>query len=215
MFEFIFQEQNFLYNVAIGVVLGLGLLEGLGLLLGMSLMAAFDNLSPIDLDFELDANTADVTGGGLTQLLGWLCLNRLPLLVWIVLFLTCFAIVGYVTNYTTASIIGYVLPTIIIAPASLFVGLFLTGRIGHRLANVMPQNESSAVSSTSFDGKLAVITSGTAKVGSPTEAKLTDDFKQSHYIMVEPLEQEQTFTRGDEVILVQKTETCWQAVSTK
>jgi len=215
MFDFIFSEQNFLYNVSIGIVIGLGLLEGLGLILGMSLVAAFDHVSPFDLDFELDANTADVTTGGLTQLLGWLCLNRLPLLVWIVLFLTCFAIIGYVINFTSVSLFGYMLPNIIAIPSVLFLGLCLTGRVGHRLANIMPQNESSAVSSTSFTGKLALITSGTAKFGSPTEAKIIDDFKQTHYVMVEPLEQSETFIRGDEVILVQKNKTCWQAVSTK
>lgn len=212
MFDFILMEQNLIFNIALGIVIGLGILEGLGLLVGLSLVALFDNISPIDLDFEIEANAADVSSGGLTQLLGWLCLNRLPLLVWIVLFLTCFAILGYAANFTASSVVGYLIPPVISLPVALILGLFVTGRVGHKLANVMPQNESSAVSSASFSGKTAVITSGTAKVGSPTEAKLTDEFSQKHYVMVEPLNDNDTFKTGEEVILVQKSANSWQVI---
>jgi hypothetical protein len=212
MIDFFLAPENVVFTTAIGIVFALGLLEGLGLLLGLSLVALFDNLSPIDMDFELDANAAEVTTGGLTQLLGWLCLNRLPLMIWLVLLLTCFGIIGYIINFTSMNIFSIVLPAIITMPVALVLGLILTGRMGHKVANVLPQNETSAVSTSSFEGKLAVISSGTARIGSPTQASLVDDFNQKHYIMVEPTEEGQTFTTGDEVILVQKGEQAWQVI---
>lgn len=212
MIEFFLASENTLYTVAVALVLGLGLLEGLGLLLGWSVVAIFDNISPFELDFEVDTNAAEVSTGGLTQILGWLCLNRLPLLIWIVLFLCCFAITGYLTNYTIYSILGMLFPPLIIVPAVFIVALFITGRLGHKIANIMPQNESSAVSTSSFAGCVATITTGTARYGSPAEASLIDDFKHKHYLMVEPIDQEVEFPQGSEVVLVQKNQSAWQVV---
>lgn len=212
MIDFFLANENMVFTAAIGIVFALGLIEGLGLLLGLSLVALFDNISPIDMDFELDANAGEVTTGGLTQLLGWLCLNRLPLMIWLVLLLTCFGIIGYIINYTSVNIFSAALPVIITVPVALVLGLILTGRVGHKVANILPQNETSAVSTSSFEGKIAVISSGTARLGSPTQASLVDDFNQKHYIMVEPIEEGHTFTTGDEVILVQKGEHAWQII---
>jgi hypothetical protein len=213
MIDFFFASENIVFSVAIGIVFALGILEGLGLLVGLSLVALFDNISPIDLDFEVNANVSDVSTGGLTQLLGWLCLNRLPLMIWMVLLLTCFGIIGYVINYTSVSLFSTALPIIITLPTALLLGLIVTGRVGHKVANIMPQNETSAVSTNSFSGKIALISSGTARVGSPTQASLVDDFNQKHYVMVEPIEDNQEFTTGDEVVLVQKGANCWQVMS--
>ena len=89
MWEFFVSDVNNWYSFALGIVIVLGLAEGLGLLFGLSLSALIDNVSPIELDYEMDLD-ADVSQGGLTQILGWLCLNRLPLMIWLVIFLVSF-----------------------------------------------------------------------------------------------------------------------------
>lgn len=214
MFEFFMADANTLFNIAIGIVLVMGLLEGLGLLLGLSLIALFDNLSPIDLDINVGVNAdPDFTVGGLTQIVGWLCLNRLPLMVWLVLFLTCFAIFGYVFNFTLVSLFDTYLTSLINVPLAFFMGLVLTGKVGKRLAAIMPKNESSAVSSNTFGGRIATITTGTARKGSPAEASFVDNFNQKHYVMVEPMESEQAFATGKQVVLVQKGTNAWMATS--
>lgn len=210
MLEFIFASANSPYSIALGIVLVLGLLEGLGVLIGISLSTIFDNLSPFQIDVDIDA---DVASGGLTSIVGWLCLNRLPLMIWLVLLLTLFAIVGYTVNYTTASTIGYFLPSWLVFPFALFGGLLLTGKLGLQLAKVMPKNETSAVSEDSFGGRLAEITIGTARVGSPAEASVIDDFKQKHYVMVEPINSSEEFHQGSTVVLIEKGDSCWTATS--
>lgn len=87
MIEFLLADFNTGFAIALGMVIALAFLEGLGMLIGLSLMSLLDQISPIEFDLEVDA---EFSHGGLTPILGWLCLNRLPLLIWLVLFLTCF-----------------------------------------------------------------------------------------------------------------------------
>jgi hypothetical protein len=212
MLDFLLADANTWYAIAFGIVVVLGIVEGLGLLLGVSFAALLDNISPIELDYEVDFE-ADVSSSGLTQVLGWLCLNRLPLMVWLVVFLVSFAISGYALNYLTHSILQSYLPSFVALPMTLVFGLFLTKVVGQRIAHIMPKNESSAIGQDTFAGHVAQITLGTAKVGSPAEASFTDKFKQKHYLMVEPLESDQEFAQGHKVVLVQKGPHCWQVTS--
>ncbi|WP_395340409.1 YqiJ family protein [Ningiella sp. W23] len=210
MFDFLFADANFLFSIAIGIVFFLGLLEAFGLLIGISLAAFLDNISPIDVDLSADP---DISASGPSDALSWLCLNRLPLMVWLVLFLTCFGITGYTINFLSASFFNIYFAGVISISAALIAGLLLTARIGRVLARIIPKNESSAVSSSSFSGKLATITTGTARWGSPAEASVIDDFNQKHYVMVEPIESDQVFASGQQVVLVQKGKSSWQAIS--
>ncbi|MEM0911796.1 MAG: YqiJ family protein, partial [Pseudomonadota bacterium] len=198
------------YSIALGVVLVLGLLEGLGILVGISLSTIVDNLSPIEMDIDA---SGDISSGGLSSIIGWLCLNRLPLMIWFVLFLTLFAVVGYTVNFATGSVIGYFLPGWLVFPAAVIGGMLLTGRLGFQLAKIMPKNETSAVYQESLEGRLAEITIGTAKVGSPAEASVTDDFEQKHYVMVEPIGNDEVFYQGSKVVLIEKGDSCWTATS--
>ncbi|MGQ8364415.1 YqiJ family protein [Glaciecola sp. 1036] len=210
MIEFLLSDANTLYTVAICIVIGLGLVEGLAMIFGLSIGALFDGISPIDMDFELEA---EISSGGLTGILGWLALNRLPLMIWFVLFMTCFGLSGWTANYLFGSLFGVLLPTLISFPVALAVGLTLTGRIGKRLARFMPKNESSAINTDTFGGRIATITLGTARVGSPSEASFVDSFKQKHYVMVEPIENGQEFHVGQQVVLVEKGPNSWLATN--
>ena len=46
-----------------------------------------------------------------------------------------------------------------------------------------------------------MITIGQAAAGSPAEARFSDEFGTTHYVMVEP-DGEETFSQGDQVLLV-------------
>ncbi|WP_334313545.1 OB-fold-containig protein [Psychrosphaera algicola] len=72
----------------------------------------------------------------------------------------------------------------------------------------MPKEESSAVSKESFAGLLANITVGTAKLGQPAEAMIRDEFNQKHYVLVEPIEEDE-FSQGENVVLVVKEGSRW------
>ncbi len=212
MIEFLFADPNQVFTIAFGIVLALGLLEGLGLLIGLSLSTMLDNLTPIEWDMDIDTNT-EFSGGGLTQIIGWLCLNRLPLMIWLVLFLSSFSISGYASNFLALSVLDRFLPTWMALVVGLFGAVMLTRRCGPVLADILPKNESSALSVESFSGAVATITQGTARVGSPTEASFVDNFQQKHYVLVEPMESDQEFGPGQQVVLIQKGPNSWTATS--
>lgn len=209
MIEFLLADFNTGFAISIGLVLTLAILEGVGMLIGLSLMNMLDQISPFNFetDIDLDANTS-----GLTPLLGWLCLNRLPLLVWFVLFFSIFGIAGYTINYASIATLEFLLPEFIVYISALLSAVMLTRLIGAPLARLLPKNESSAVSNNSFVGLIAKITIGTAKHNSPAEAALIDSFNQKHYVLVCPESEEDNFQQGEEIVLVEKTGNIWLAV---
>lgn len=200
MYEFFFADHNLAYSSAVGIVIGLSLLEGLGLLIGVSIMSLLDQFGPFDVEFD-----ADVSSGGVTGLLGWLCLNRLPLLIWLVLYLTCFAVSGYLCNYLLLILDIIPSSSLMSLVVAITAGILLTRLLGQQLALILPKNESSAISSDSFIGQVARITVGNARMGKPAEAVFQDQYGQKHYVMVEPVTHEDSLTQGSQVVLLEKT----------
>lgn len=201
MFSFFISDFNILYSCALFFVICLALLEGIGLLIGLSIVTALDDLFSFDIDVD-----ATLPSGGLSGILGWLYLSRLPLLVWLILFLTSFGIAGLSINFVV------ILPTLLSFPIAFIVAIFSCRILGGKIATIMPTNESSAISSHSFTGKIATITVGKARKGSAAEAVLHDDFHQKHYLMVEPEMQGQEFIQGTQVILIKKLSRSWLAI---
>lgn len=209
MIEFILADINIGFAVALCLVLALAILEGIGMLIGLSMVNLLDHMSPIDLDIDVDT---DLPTGGLTPLLGWLCLNRLPLLIWLVLFLTSFGITGYTLNYILLNNFTVNLSEFLTYGLSFILSLYATHHIGIPLSRLLPKNETSAISNNSFNGLVATITIGTAKQGSPAEASLTDSFNQKHYVLVTPDSDNEEFNQGQQVVLVEKKESFWLAI---
>lgn len=202
MFSFFIADFNLLYSAALLFVMFLALLEGVGLLIGLSLASALEDIFPIELDTDVT-----LSSGGLSSILGWLYLHRLPFLIWLILFLTSFGIIGLSINYV------FTLPTLISFPITLFMTLFSCRFLGKKIAIIMPKNESSAISSYSFSGEVATITIGKGTKGNATEAVLHDKFKQKHYVLVEPEKEGQIFLPGEKVLLVEKGPNSWLAVA--
>jgi hypothetical protein len=209
MIEFILADINIGFAVALCSVLALAMLEGIGMLIGLSMVNLLDHISPIDLDIDVDT---DLPVGGLTPLLGWLCLNRLPLLIWLVLFLTSFGITGYTLNYILLNNFTIHFSEFLIYGLSFILSLYATHHIGVPLSRLLPKNESSAISNNSFNGLIATITIGTAKQDSPAEASLIDSFNQKHYVLVSPDNDNEEFNQGQQVVLVEKKESFWLAI---
>lgn len=212
MFTFLLADMNLLYTLSISIVLLFLFLELIGLFIGVSLLNLLDNISPIDLD--VDSNFP-ITDGGLTTLLDWLCLTKLPMLVWLIITLTHFSIIGYSINYLVLTSLELQPQLLVILPTTVFITLILTHYVGSALARIMPNNDTAAVSTSTFIGKAAKITIGTASSGNAAEALLIDDFNQKHYIMVEPEFQNEYLPQGTEVVIVEKLDGTWLAIPFK
>ncbi len=196
MLAFITAPANQPYGVALALMLLIAALELLGLVIGLGLSDALEGMLP-----DMDAG-GHVEAPGLSAVLGWCRVGQVPLLILLVIFLTCFGLVGLVMQSAVQSVLGFLLPPLVGVPATLVLALPCFRVSSGLVARIIPRDETSAVSAATFVGRVATITLGTARKGSPAEAKLRDQFGQTHYVMVAPDLDDVSFTQGDPVILV-------------
>lgn len=184
-------EQTWPFGASLAVMLGLSVLEGAGLLIAHSPSSWLDSLLPEAPD-------------GVDGPLGWLHLGKVPMLVLLILFLTGFALSGYLIQGVALSLSGHLLPAWVASIPAAFAGLSVTSGLGNLIARVVPRDESSAVSEQSLIGRAGVVVRGIARNGFAAEAKVRDVHGRAHYVMVEPDLPEQTFEEGTNVLLVKK-----------
>jgi len=199
MYEFFMAAQNQPYTFGLLFILGLALLEGVGLLVGLSLMGWLDDITPFDIDANTDASATSVPG--LTAFLGWLCLSRLPLLIWLILFTTCFVVSGYSINYLWLNLSQSLLWIAISVPLSLLLAVYCTHLLGKQLAKVMPTTTSDAVSEFSFSGAVAELTQNGCTKGRPVEASFVDNMGTVQQVLVQLMDDSVTLNQGDKVVL--------------
>jgi membrane protein implicated in regulation of membrane protease activity len=180
MLDFLTAPGNLPFAVALAVMLLIGVVEALGL--GASAAGA---------DFDMDGPSGD--------LLGWLGVGRVPLLMLVVVFLAAFGLIGLVLQQVLGP-----LPVWLAAPAAAAAALPVTGLGARGLARIMPQDETTAVSLDTLIGKRGTVTVGTARSGSPAQARVRDIHGQSHYVMVEPHDPAHSIAEGETVLLVRR-----------
>ena len=196
------------FSIAIGVMLLIAITEAAGTLFGISPSGLIDQMIPeadVDLGLEADAD-GDLPDGAepgvLSALLGWLCVGQVPLLVLFVALLTTFGLAGFAVQTGTKALIGGHAPLLVAVPLAIGLALPPTRWLALGLGRLMPKEETDAVSSDTFVGKVAVIIRGVATRGVPAEAKLRDAKGQMHYVLVEPDSDDGSLPSGSEVLLV-------------
>ena len=218
MIAFLLADQNLPFAVSLTLMLLIALLEGVTTLFGMGLSSLIDSLMPemdVDLDVDVDADidAADLPpASSLTKLLAWLRIGQVPALVLLVVFLTAFGLLGLGIQSVATRITGGFLPVLPAMLGAFVLAMPMVRFFGGLLARIMPKDETEAVSEKSFIGLVAVITTGTAKFGSPAQGRLCDRYGQSHYVMIEPDDAEDAFPQGAEVLLVSQQGATFKAI---
>jgi Inner membrane protein YqiJ, OB-fold/Inner membrane protein YqiJ, N-terminal len=149
-----------------------------------------------------DGEVADTPEGFLGAALGWLHFGKVPILVILVIFLTTFALAGFIGQFVAKAMIGTFLPQLVAVVPAFVVGVFGVRVFGGALHKVIPRDETTAVSDASLVGRVGTIVIGTARAGAPAEARVQDEHGATHYVMVEPDEPDQSLTAGTRVLLV-------------
>lgn len=204
MFDFLTASQNMPFTVALAVMLGMALLEGVASLLGAGISSFIDSLLP-DFDINLELDTGDVpTVTPLSRLLGWLRFGQVPALILLVIFLTSFGLIGLGIQSFVNNLTGALLPGLMASAGALFLALPVVRTFGGAIARIIPKDETDAVEEKSLLGRVAVITLGSAKKGSSAEAKVKDKHGLTHYVMVEPDQDDAVYTSGTAVLLVKQ-----------
>ena len=187
------EPHNLPFAAALVVMLVLALVQ----LIGVADFGGTELDSGGDVDGMPDASMFD----GLLTLLG---IGRVPLTIWLALFLFLFAGIGLSIQELAQDLTGSPLYSWL---AALFAGAAavpVTGVFARPLGRVMPKDHTTAVSTESLIGRRATITDGVARANSPARAKVKDSHGQTHHVMVEPHEAASEIHAGDEVLLVRR-----------
>ncbi|KUJ83013.1 DUF1449 domain-containing protein [Microbulbifer flavimaris] len=197
---FLLQDENVLFTGALVLMFMIALMEGVMTLIGLGISDLLDNLLP---DIHIDADMPDAgPSGGLTRLLGWLRFGEVPALILLVAFLVSFGVTGLVLQMFVAGLVGVLLPGWLLAIPVFLLALPQVRGVGNLLRRFAVGDETESVGRKTFVGRVAVVTLGEAAAGSPAEARFSDEFGTTHYVMVEP-EGTETFSQGDSVLLVE------------
>lgn len=204
----VFASETAPFAVAIGVTLAIAAIELLGLLLGTQPSAMVDSALP-----DLDTDIPDVELGPLSQSLSWLSFGRLPALVVLILLTASFGLCGFALQEALRQVLGFALdPWLASIPAAIGA-VFVTRHVGLAIARIMPKEETEAVSTKAFVGRVATVFRGVAGPGAPAEAKLTDIHGKTHYLLIEPEDGETVMPEGSEVVIIRQQGSVYRAIS--
>jgi len=196
MLELFLASENMVFSISLVIMLLIGVVE---LISAGAASGVLDNIIP---DFDGDIDT-EVDIPALSKLLGWIRPGKVPILIYLIVFLMTFSLAGFIGQSIVKHIITIYLPWFLAVPGACFVAIFISRIVTLIASKVVIKDESSAVPVKNFIGKIATITIGTARVGCPAEARLKDKFGQTHYVQVEP-DDGNEFKQGSDVLLVSK-----------
>jgi Protein of unknown function (DUF1449) len=185
----LFAPELWPFGLAAGLMLGLAIIEALALIAGFTAL-------------HWEGGDFDHADGPVGDALGWLHVGKVPLLAIVVIFLTTFAVVGFVFQFLARGAIGYFPPLPLAVAVALVVGVMGVRLFGAALGRIIPRDETTAVADQSLVGRVGTVVIGTASVGKPAQARVRDDHGATHYVMVEPEESDQSFAAGTSILLV-------------
>ena len=192
------EPHNLPFAIAMGLMVLLALVQVLGL--GDWGVGADLDVDP-DIGADADASLQPGMVEGLLTLLG---VGRVPLTIWLALFLLMFAGIGLSVQELATSLTGAPLYSWLAAVIAGAAAVPVTGVLARPLGAILPKDHTTAVSTQSLIGRRATITDGVARTGSPARARVRDIHGQAHYVMVEPHEETSALHAGDEVLLVRR-----------
>ena len=209
MWALLTQPENITFSVSLMIMLMLGVLEIINLLIG-GVSDWLDQFLPESL-IETPTDLNVDSSGAFVSFLSWLYVGRVPLLMWLVVFLAVFGITGLVLQNIWFGVAEYYLSVWLATGIVLIASLPLVRWVSQVLYKVLPKDETTAIHSDTLVGLAAEIVLGDARQGSAAQAKLKDQFGQIHYVMVEP-DQDEILSQGSEILLVSKEGTIFKAI---
>ena len=187
------EPHNMPFAAALAIMLVLAIVQMIG-------VADFGDA---DVDLDVDGEGMPDVGmfDGLLTLLG---IGRIPLTIWLALFLLMFAGIGLSIQELATSLTGNPLYSWLAAVIAGVAALPVTGLFARPLGRILPKDHTTAVSTETLVGRRATISIGVARAGSPARARVKDVHGQTHRVMVEPHEATSELHEGDEVLLVRR-----------
>ena len=209
MWELFTHPSNIVFSVCLCLMFLCGLFEVCLTLLGGGSQGFLDQFIPEDIGHQAEVGV-DAEYSLVGKTLDWLYVGKIPLFVWLIIFLTIYSLSGFILQSIFFEITHTMLSGWIISPACLFLCMPLVRFSAKLITKILPQDETTAIHSNDLIGLTGVIILGEARANYPAEAKVTDIHGLTHYVLVEPKNQD-VFTTGQSVVLTQKTKVGYQA----
>lgn len=206
---FLLENGNQLFTGALVLMLLIAVLEVVMVLVGVGISDLLDNLLP---DLDLDTDMPDGGSAGVARVLGWLHFGEVPALILLVVFLVGFGVTGLLVQMLVQSLAGTLLPAWLLAIPVFLLALPQVRFVGNLLRRLGLGDGTEAVGRETFVGCVGVVTVGEAAAGSPAEARFSDKYGTSHYVMVEPYDDE-TFSQGERVLLVEERRSGFRVIA--
>jgi hypothetical protein len=184
------------YSVAFMIFAIIAFLEFTSLLLGWAIFGFLDNF--------LVSNHSDIhieSTSSLGNFFGYINPQKVPFSMVLISFFFIFGFMGTLL----INIFG-LLPLFVTLPIVVIITFVLLRHTTNIIGKILPNETTEVVSTDSFIGKTALILDPTAKRDLPARAKMSDVYGSNHYIRVEPLADDEVFSEGDEVIVMEKSE---------
>ena len=208
--EFILADQNTIFALALVTMLAIAVLEGVLMLLGFGVFQVIDTFIPdVEIDHDMEVSTTSPVSG----FLGWLHIGEVPILIILVVFLTTFGIFGLLAQRVILNATGGMWSGGMLAVPVLALSLPAVSFLGGVLAKHFPKTLSEAVSEEDFVGSTAKVVLGSGELGKPVQAKITDNYGQDHYVMVEPETQGVQLESGDSVTITGRSGAVYKATT--
>ncbi|MCO8044569.1 YqiJ family protein [Acinetobacter bohemicus] len=209
MWELFTHPSNIVFSISLSLMLMFAALECVLLILGggsQNILEQFWPHDAVQADIAVEQNP-----GILFKVLDWLYIRQLPFFIWLIIFLTCFGLSGFLIQGIFEYFSNQLFNVWIITPACLLLCMPVVRWWAMLATKVIPQEETTALYSDELLGCKAIIILGEAKLNSPAQAKVRDPYGHTHYVLVEP-EQNHILQQGQIVVLTQKTKNGFQAI---
>lgn len=170
-----------------------------------------------DLDTEVSPE-GDLNHDGVVSLLehglGFLGFGKAPVMMLLVSFAWAFGSAGLITQWIAWSSSRTLLSASLASAVAFVPALMVHALLARGIGYFTDREDSTAVNSRTFIGKTATILVGNTIKGRPTQAKFKDPHGQTHYVLVEPHRDGDTFAPNDEVILVAQRGNLYEVMPT-
>ncbi len=218
MIDFFLMPGNLPFVTALAVMIFMTVLEIISATVGVGISEMVDSVLPefdtdIDVSADFDGADAGSAAGSIVKLLTWFRVGEVPVIILFIIFLTGFGLVGLVLQFTLFQLSGWLLPPILATIPAFLAALPIVRFCGGVLGKYMPKDETYVVSEKSFLGQVATVTMGTAAKGKPAQAKLRDKHGQTHYILVVPDNDDESFLAGEKCIIVSQNGSVFHAIA--
>jgi hypothetical protein len=130
----------------------------------------------------------------------------------LVSFAWSFGSAGFVTQWTSKVLTGSLVSALVASGIALLPALIIHSYVAKGIGYFTSRDDSTAVHSDAFVGKTATVVLGQTTKGKPTQAKLRDQHGQTHYLLIEPHREEDTLHVGDEVVIVSRNGSLFEAM---